>query len=389
MSASWRTAMAFLGLAGSALASDLTVHEWGTFTSVVGSDGRMLSGLEAEEERVPNFVHSFQGFAPANKGWNRPVHGVTVKMETPVLYFYSPEPIHVRVDVGFNGGSISQWYPDRSAGESFPPAPAELAPNANPATWPPFDFSAGYRGQAVWEADILAPGTTTRISAPRDWETPQWSRARVPGANLVRSGRDEVEGFIFYRGLGHFALPLEVTADARNAVTLRNGGRDDLAFVWVYERPVHPGGPARRWCGRLPAGAQQVVTADAADAASEGAFQAALVVAGLTADEARALRATWRESYFDRPGLRIFWIVPRAFTDAVLPIAIEPQPTRLERVLVGRTEVLSPSFEAELVRDFATDGGQRWAGDRYFSAYRERAENVRAAVGVAGPASVK
>src|SRR5215212_8114679 len=69
-------------LAATLHAAEFVVHEWGTFTSVVGSDGRMLSGLELEEERLPNFVHGFVGFAPSNKGWNRPVAGVTVKMET-------------------------------------------------------------------------------------------------------------------------------------------------------------------------------------------------------------------------------------------------------------------------------------------------------------------
>ena len=92
-----RAHFAILCLTARLVAADFTVHEWGTFTSVVGSDGRMLPGLEVEEERVPNFVHSLAGFAPANKGWDRPVRGVTVKMETPVLYFYSASPQRVRV----------------------------------------------------------------------------------------------------------------------------------------------------------------------------------------------------------------------------------------------------------------------------------------------------
>jgi hypothetical protein len=89
-------------------AHELVVHEWGTFTSVAGSDGTMLAGLEVEEETLPRFVHAIGAFGPRVKGIERPVRGVTVKMETPVLYFYSNEPLTVRVDVGFNGGSISQ-----------------------------------------------------------------------------------------------------------------------------------------------------------------------------------------------------------------------------------------------------------------------------------------
>src|SRR5262245_11857627 len=101
-------------------AGGLVVHEWGTFTSVSGSDGQLLPGLQREEEALPIFVHSHEGmaseeqFAYAGKGYQRPLHNVTVKLETPVLYFYSPVALPVHVDVGFNGGSISQWFPDRS-----------------------------------------------------------------------------------------------------------------------------------------------------------------------------------------------------------------------------------------------------------------------------------
>jgi len=72
----------------------------------------------------------------------------------------------------------------------------------------------------------------------------------------------------------------------------------------------------------------------------------------------------------------VFWIVPRAFTDRILPITITPKPDKLERVLVGRSEVLTPAFEKELVAEFRADGGVRWANDRYFLAYRERVRQL-------------
>jgi hypothetical protein len=138
------------------------------------------------------------------------------------------------------------------------------------------------------------------------------------------------------------------------------------------------------WFGRLPGGTSRVVPAPhAGDVPAKIPFHAALVEAGLTADEARALAATWHQSYFARPGLRVFWIVPRAFTDAVLPIAIEPRPAALERVLVGRTEVLAPPFEAEIARAFAADRGSRWVADRYYRVYRERARQLGIMVDVA------
>ena len=80
--------------------SRLVVHKWGTFTSIAGGDGvalewRPLNG----PSDLPKFVHSFE--APddglrhprKNKGDLR----ASVRMETPVLYFYSPGELDVSV----------------------------------------------------------------------------------------------------------------------------------------------------------------------------------------------------------------------------------------------------------------------------------------------------
>jgi len=381
-----QTILCFLCLGASLAATpaDFAVHEWGTFTLVVGSDGRMLSGLEVEEESLPPFVLGLAGYSSASKGIARPVSGVTVKMETPVLYFYSDEPRTVRVEVGFRGGAITQWYPDRIGGEQLPGTSS--LPRATPPA--PIDFGAGHRGAAWWQVDVLGRDTPLAISAPRNQETLQWPRARVAGANRLRGIKGEVEGFIFYRGMGNFALPLQVTA-AGGGPTLHNAGAERIPFAFLYENRAPAGESVVWWSGALAAG--EKVTADTRDAIGcmsasrfiEGTLPRELVRAGLTVDEARAMLATWRESYFQRPGLRLFWIVPRAFTDTILPITITPRPAKLERVLVGRTEILTPAFEAELVREFALDGGKRWIADRYYRAYRERVRQLSGAVDVA------
>jgi len=117
------------------------LHEWGTFTTVSGSDGGVLKGLHVEEEQLPDFVYSHKGMRPSvqsnrlsrgifvrkdakgmliqsrGKGMSSAkLKNVTVKMETPVIYFYGDDTPKVNVKVGFNGGTISQWYPDRTAG---------------------------------------------------------------------------------------------------------------------------------------------------------------------------------------------------------------------------------------------------------------------------------
>ncbi len=49
-----------------ALSLDFTsayqLHQWRTFTTVAGSDGILLTGLQREEVALPAFVHSHFGF---------------------------------------------------------------------------------------------------------------------------------------------------------------------------------------------------------------------------------------------------------------------------------------------------------------------------------------
>ncbi len=95
------------------------LHEWGTFTTVSGSDGVLLTGLEREEEALPAYVRHHPGFMNHNpvfagmpyKRMPIPARNVKVKMETPVIYFHSDEAFSAHVKVGFEGGTISQWYP--------------------------------------------------------------------------------------------------------------------------------------------------------------------------------------------------------------------------------------------------------------------------------------
>ena len=64
-----------------------------------------------------------------------------------------------------------------------------------------------------------------------------------------------------------------------------------------------------------------------------------LVSAGLYEDEAEAMLATWKASYFQTPGLRIFYIVPDEWLGYFLPVHIST-PHELKRVLIGRIDLL-------------------------------------------------
>jgi hypothetical protein len=60
--------------------------------------------------------------------------------------------------------------------------------------------------------------------------------------------------------------------------------------------------------------------------------------------------ATWNHTWFTEPGQRVFTIVDRTWVDSVLPLAIAPEPQKIERVFVARYEILSPKTEQALAR---------------------------------------
>src|ERR1700674_2236241 len=73
---------------------NVTVHEWGTFTSIAGEDGRPVEWLPAGGPTdLPCFVNRFETL-----GLKASLSG-TVRMETPVLYFYGPAETTVSVKV--------------------------------------------------------------------------------------------------------------------------------------------------------------------------------------------------------------------------------------------------------------------------------------------------
>ena len=47
---------------------------------------------------------------------------------------------------------------------------------------------------------------------------------------------------------------------------------------------------------------------------------------------------TWKASYFQKAGLRVFYMVPRAWTDYFLPLEFSV-PSRVNRVIVGRIDL--------------------------------------------------
>jgi hypothetical protein len=91
-------------------------------------------------------------------------------------------------------------------------------------------------------------------------------------------------------------------------------------------------------------------------AALRRSLRNALAGDGLYEDEANALLNTWETSYFRRPGLRLFYLVPREWTERTLPLGIHessqigaPAP-EVRRVMVGRVELVTPQQRRRLAQ---------------------------------------
>jgi hypothetical protein len=349
------------GASAQTQASDdkLVVHEWGTFTSVQGSDGIALEGLQHEEERLPPFVYSRTKVRECPlrqygyKGLEVPVSGVTQKMETPVIYFHSKTARKLDVRVDFVKGLLTQWYPvsDRLG-------PAEGAFKDGP-----LDLAKIQSSFLSWKIELAPKGESVVPAPPAVADSDPWGFARAVDAATVRTaprerpdrmGPTESEKFIFYRGLGTFALPVAVEATPGGLVTIRNACKLPLPFAFALsvtgERAkmlsigeIPAAGETKLSLAKLPAMPKDDVVASLKSAMAD-----ALVARGLFRDEADAMVKTWSRAWFSAEGTRILYAVPRPQVDSLLPLAITPAPDETVRVLVGRIEYLTPETEASV-----------------------------------------
>ena len=301
---------------------DLTVHEWGTFTSIAGEDGRAVEWLPfggpTGRSDLPCFVDRFDEFPE----WKM---SATVRMETPVLYFYSPRSTTVDVQVRFPQGIMTEWYPRTTSRETM------------------LNETLGYFDGIVgleWQGVKVLPGTTPAL--PIESGASHYYAARETGAAPVHvSGQDEK--FLFYRGVGTFPIPIAAKVENSGRITVRKLGHSEIPAVILFE---NRGGKMGFRAGGV---VKTEVTLDPPElrndfAALQSQLESALVQNGLYAREAQAMLATWRDLWFEE-GTRVFYIVPRRDVDKILPLKIDPRPVQSARVFVGRMEIITPAIE--------------------------------------------
>jgi hypothetical protein len=357
--------------------ADYAAHEWGTFTSIQGSDGTPIpwNPFTAPTD-LPDFVHHRQ-LPTRNSGVLCPKAGHIrslglkdsnswlQRMETPVIYFHAKEPLTVDVHVRFASGLITEWFPQVSA---F--GPVAGVDDLLPAT----DESHLRWASVQILAPSLANDTTIASSIPESTRPSHYLAARQTSANLVQSTRPFAEEpfpqrdrFLFYRGAGDFRAPLRTSVPPDdNSVNLSNQGSEPLGPLFVVQ--VARGKTAFTTVPSLAVNSNVTIrlpvpTAPSGSGILGSAVRDALQDAGLFRDEAEAMVQTWNESWFGEDGVRVLYLLPQAWTDQVLPLALQPEPRSLVRVMVGRAELLKRSQESVVsgwIADYA-DGNGEWA----------------------------
>ena len=299
-------------------AEPLTAHEWGTFTSVAGADGSPIQWLPLSgPSDLPCFVHRVAGR-------NIKVSYGTVRMETPVIYFYAALSRTISVHVDFPHGYITEWYPEASS-------------VGNPSN------------HIEWSSVEIFPPEQAKF--PIEKAQSHYYAARETDSAPIRTGGQD-EKLIFYRGMGDIAVPLRPKFTADGKLEIRAVAADPIPLAVVFE---NRGGKAgytivRNFKDSLTF---QLPELTGGVARLRRDLGESLVSAGLYPKEAKAMIETWADSWFEE-GTRVFYIAPRAAVDSELPLTIVPLPQTTQRVFVGRIEMLTPSMENDIITALST-----------------------------------
>jgi hypothetical protein len=328
-------------------APEVVAHEWGTFTTVAGEDGQAInwlplggpSDLPCFVEHFKNTVFKFIGNAeqegPIDYATARSALVGTVRMETPVLYFYAPEDATVGVSVRFPRGLMTEWYPKAVVNQ--PNVVSTVLDNPNVV------------GGITWSAVQILPSRVGQY--PQDSGQSHYYSARSTDASPL-SVAGQFEKFLFYRGVASFPPLLSAALNNDGSVRVTNLGQRPIPNVILFENRA--GVLSYRFAGPLEGSttlAKPTRSTGLDDLRAE--LVQMLVKTGLYDKEARAMVETWRDSWFEE-GARVFYIVPPASVDEILPLTITPSPAAIARAFVGRMEVITPDALVRIQTALAT-----------------------------------
>ena len=318
------------------VSAGLTAHEWGTFTSIAGEKGQAIEWAPLTGSTdLPAFVEHFRGtrFKLGLRG--------TVRMETPVLYFYDSREETVSVHVSFSKGVITEWYPRAN----------RVEPEAAL-----YDASLNGKqpdGSIAWDSVTVSPNQ--RADFPSENRDNRYYAARQTSATPVRVSTprgEQSEKFLFYRGVSAFSLPISASLAPDGKLLVQNRGEEEIPSVILFERRGDEMGYRLGGAVKDRSVLDPPALTENMDSLSKD-LEGILVARGLYQDEAHAMLEAWRTSWFEE-GTRLLYIVPTNFVNSVVPLSISPAPAQTVRVFVGRLEIVTPATERAVERALAS-----------------------------------
>ncbi len=191
----------------------------------------------------------------------------------------------------------------------------------------------------MWPSIKVEPYTSPAL--PTETAPSRYYAARGTDSAPITVG-DQHEKFLFYRGVGNFQVPLSARVAGDGTVAVENGGGQTVPSVILFE---NRGG---RLGFRNVGDVKDAVTIDSPSLDSSlpvlrTELENALIAHGLFSKEAQAMVETWRDSWFEE-GTRLIYILPSRAVDAFLPLHVNPAPSQIARVFVGRIELITPEI---------------------------------------------
>ena len=237
------------------------------------------------------------------------------------------------------------------------------------------DFAIPYKGSIEWDVEILPRAQADTAYTFKPNENNAWIYPRVPDANMIKVG-DEYEDYLFYRGIGNFPIPVKFSVDENETLNVANNSKQAVPFAFAFE---NINGKFRyKTIGSIAAGTTAKVSEEEWITPAQQQVEVfqemrkGLVAQGLSIDEANGMVKTWWNSYFNKPGLRVFWVVPQDDLERILPLEVSPKPTKQVRVMVGRSDILRPKMEQDMIAKLGTDAFSKYSRDRFHLPYLNR-----------------
>jgi hypothetical protein len=332
------------------------VHEWGTFTSFSGSDGISLDFRPLVDEDLPAFVFDRPKQAFTNErrdvAYARGVSGKGLvisrqRMETPVTYFYTDQERIVDVAVEFPRGLLTEFFPPV---RQFGPAYKKGQPEPLENSWLRWGKVRLLPAEKAIDPKLgidpyilkVTPEQGAHYAYARETDS---AHIQITDPAMMATYREK---FLFYRGVGNFDLPVTLKGLGGDRFAFANSGKTPLHYAFLVQIDAARQVRFARYDDVRGTVEMALPKEPATPRGLADAVTMALVSDGLFEKEARAMVKTWQSSWFGEPGTRVLYSLPKADTDALLPLRLTPAPKELVRVMVGRLEALTPEQEQRI-----------------------------------------